>query len=237
MSNCPVCHKSLSITLSICPGCGAMMNDSVREELGSNLVRKVNKSESLKPASGISPPVRGNTETAEFLQRETCRTLINFKTDEAQLPEWRLELRNSVRQRLSSRETNDGVPTQPCRPMTRTHEKFQQNDEPFVILPHPQSKTTVNLDNVIQRIEESRRCFQIEPIKSKINNITTSAKEDKTMIACCCCCCSPHTDLRRIGDASKQSTQTRAQNYSAAPVAFQKKTRACPTGSNHPFVG
>src|SRR5215203_116719 len=31
--NCPVCNRNLAPTLSICPSCGAMMNDSVREEL------------------------------------------------------------------------------------------------------------------------------------------------------------------------------------------------------------
>jgi uncharacterized RDD family membrane protein YckC len=31
--NCPVCTRALAPTLSICPSCGAMMNDSVREEL------------------------------------------------------------------------------------------------------------------------------------------------------------------------------------------------------------
>jgi len=31
--NCPVCNRSLAPTLSICLTCGAMMNDSVREEL------------------------------------------------------------------------------------------------------------------------------------------------------------------------------------------------------------
>src|SRR4051794_5441617 len=31
--NCPVCTRDLAPTLSICPSCGAMMNDSVREEM------------------------------------------------------------------------------------------------------------------------------------------------------------------------------------------------------------
>lgn len=35
--NCPVCDRSLAPTLSICPSCGAMMFDSVREELQSKI--------------------------------------------------------------------------------------------------------------------------------------------------------------------------------------------------------
>lgn len=31
--NCPVCNRNNAVTLSICPSCGAMINDSVREEL------------------------------------------------------------------------------------------------------------------------------------------------------------------------------------------------------------
>gem|GEM_PF-530912 len=34
---CPVCSRDLAPTLSICPSCGAMMNDSVREELQSKI--------------------------------------------------------------------------------------------------------------------------------------------------------------------------------------------------------
>lgn len=36
--NCPVCNRNLAPTLSICPSCGAMMNDSVREELKDKIV-------------------------------------------------------------------------------------------------------------------------------------------------------------------------------------------------------
>lgn len=36
--NCPVCDRKLAPTLSICPACGAMMNDSVREELQHKIV-------------------------------------------------------------------------------------------------------------------------------------------------------------------------------------------------------
>ena len=35
--NCPVCTRDLASTLSICPSCGAMMNDSVREELEAKI--------------------------------------------------------------------------------------------------------------------------------------------------------------------------------------------------------
>lgn len=36
--NCPVCDRKLAPTLSICPACGAMMHDSVREELQPKVV-------------------------------------------------------------------------------------------------------------------------------------------------------------------------------------------------------
>ena len=35
--NCPVCKRSLAPTLSICFACGAMVNDSVREELQTKI--------------------------------------------------------------------------------------------------------------------------------------------------------------------------------------------------------
>ena len=34
---CQVCNRNLAPTLSICPACGTMMNDSVREELQLNI--------------------------------------------------------------------------------------------------------------------------------------------------------------------------------------------------------
>src|SRR6476619_2569226 len=37
--NCPVCKRELAPTLSICFACGAMVNDTVREELETKIVR------------------------------------------------------------------------------------------------------------------------------------------------------------------------------------------------------
>src|SRR5215213_11516522 len=37
--NCPVCKRELAPTLSICLTCGAMMNDTVREELETKIAR------------------------------------------------------------------------------------------------------------------------------------------------------------------------------------------------------
>src|SRR4051794_8039173 len=59
--NCPVCKRDLAPTLSICPSCGTMMNDSVREELETKVVSASNsgrlKSINIVATPPPAPPV------------------------------------------------------------------------------------------------------------------------------------------------------------------------------------
>lgn len=51
--NCPVCNRNNAVTLSICPSCGAMINDSVREELVTKIspvLKSANSEIREKPA-------------------------------------------------------------------------------------------------------------------------------------------------------------------------------------------
>ena len=59
--NCPVCKRELAPTLSICLTCGAMMHDTVREELETKIVKpqvrnmarpELPKFEPIKPWTG-----------------------------------------------------------------------------------------------------------------------------------------------------------------------------------------
>ncbi len=60
--NCPVCDRNLAPTLSICPSCGAMMNDSVREELQTKItpsakLRRIEMSVASDPLLAEPKPV------------------------------------------------------------------------------------------------------------------------------------------------------------------------------------
>ena len=122
--NCPVCERSLAPTLSICPTCGAMRNDTVREELRPKI--------SSGPLPGVSPrlepkafrppqparvaatpppsPVR--TVTAGLVAPKTSPTLVDFQNKNATLPDWRIQLQNAVQQRKGGPAATAAVSTE-----------------------------------------------------------------------------------------------------------------------------
>ncbi len=120
--NCPVCDRSLAPTLSICPSCGAMMYDTVREDLQAKVTsgrlapRVEAKAEPLPQtmpgavAQRVTevapqnvmrkppPPVKKN-ETSDLVSSKTSPTLVGFQSKNAALPDWRIQLQNAVQQR------------------------------------------------------------------------------------------------------------------------------------------
>ena len=62
--NCPVCDRSLAPTLSICPSCGAMMFDSVREELQTKIT-----SGRLTPRPEIKQEMQNEAAPASVVAR------------------------------------------------------------------------------------------------------------------------------------------------------------------------
>jgi uncharacterized RDD family membrane protein YckC len=128
--NCPVCKRDNAFTLSICPSCGTMINDSVREELVAKVTptfKPIPKPEYLNlrgdfnvqnnpklnqpsPLMNSQPNFavpreaefrKENPETADFTVKNTSPTLVEFQNKNATLPEWRLQLKNAVLQRNS----------------------------------------------------------------------------------------------------------------------------------------
>lgn len=110
--NCPVCDRSLAPTLSICPACGAMMNDSVREELQTKIasgslarpaerpqIPPVNRPTSQRPPMIAPPQMQKRQETAVLNSSKTSPTLVEFQNKNSSLPDWRLQLQNAVQQR------------------------------------------------------------------------------------------------------------------------------------------
>src|SRR6059058_3842621 len=133
--NCPVCNRSLAPTLSIWFTCGAMVNDSVREELQTKVgiskklpkpiqspapvaievapvaIEAVEKITVAKPEPPPPPkPVAKPAPTVELNVQKTSPTLVGFQAKNPTVPDWRLQLQNAVRHRkTSSADSNDAV--------------------------------------------------------------------------------------------------------------------------------
>ena len=184
---CPVCKRDLAPTLSICFTCGAMVNDSVREELETKIGRvsgdldrsravaaTVNRFE--KPAE--APPIKAEIkaevkaspeppqreprgETTEFGRKKTSPTLVGFQPKTSTVPDWRLQLQNSIRQRKT-----DVVPSAPAiakaapvpqRKATAPAPKVQKAEPPA------QSHENPRVAAALRRIESSRQRFLESP--------------------------------------------------------------------------
>ena len=110
---CPVCKRELAPTLSICLTCGAMMNDTVREELETKIC--TNSGDLSAPPSVKLPPKpeflaakdlpklaepekrpAPRAATTELPNKNTSQTLVDFQNKNAMLPDWRLQLQTPI---------------------------------------------------------------------------------------------------------------------------------------------
>ena len=190
LMKCPVCNRDLAPTLSICLTCGAMMNDSVREEhqvkvsTSGNLPKIEQRSEALPPprpfvkevnpyavpppATNVPNPVQRRVETAALSSAKTSQTLVDFQTKNPAIPEWRLQMQNAVRQRKGGAAIEASpISAQPASatPRMRTNGMAAlkvEIDEPTII-----ENADPRLNNALKRIADSKTSFHaVEPAKS-----------------------------------------------------------------------
>lgn len=178
--NCPVCDRNLAPTLSICPACGAMMNDTVREELQSKITTcsaprmearsvPVPASKPFKtPPPAMPSPVARRIETADLVAPKTSQTLVEFQTKSASLPDWRLQLQNAVQQRKGGHSAS--------AVSTSNAQSFPTNGGAALkaeIVPQAAPEPVANISdprvaNAMQRIANSRKAFASpEPVAKK----------------------------------------------------------------------
>ncbi len=200
--NCPVCKRDNAFTLSICPSCGAMVNDSVREELitkvtplfkpipkpdhldlrgDSNVQNKLKAnlpSADLIPQKNFEmkqPPVfipenrKENPETMEFDTKHTSPTLVEFQNKNPSIPEWRLQLKNAVRQRanpvaeaVGESASAIGMADSPAmrrRNFTTSGANALKADEVAEAAQSVESVANPKLAAALKRIEKSRKQF------------------------------------------------------------------------------
>lgn len=238
--NCPACKKILASTLSVCPSCGTMVYDTVREELSAKIstmektakienekAEIISRAEKAKAETGLNmmqsyrretsakfemptkfespavpkPPTQAvsipkpkspkdetpkpaaqaikqplpqqpqqsvpmlslattKPHTSELIAKQTSPTLVEFQTKNAVLPEWRLQLQNSVRRRNGNMqsESADTISNQTVLATSGATalkaETFEQTA--------PAALKNPMLEKAMRRIEESRQKFSTE---------------------------------------------------------------------------
>jgi uncharacterized RDD family membrane protein YckC len=171
--NCPVCKRTLAPTLSICLTCGAMMNDSVREELQTKIGVPTSRPET-PPAQAAQAPTVSSTAPKREIARpapplkrttsglsgpKTNPTLVEFQSRNATLPDWRLQLQNTVRQRKGGLQRGDSEPAaSQARLVTHGANALKAEfvDEPKS---EPNAHSNPKIANALRRIDESRKTF------------------------------------------------------------------------------
>jgi uncharacterized RDD family membrane protein YckC len=169
-----------------------MVQDSVREELATkigrtskplewNIVEEAKEKMAAstgsadviayaerEPGRAIpNPPVverRPKADPTERISRHTSPTLVGFQNPKSNVPDWRLQLQNSIRQRKA-----EPAIEQPLIPGLHTHLVTNGNTAlKAQYKPEPEPAVALNpkLANVLERIEASRRRFTGEPAEA-----------------------------------------------------------------------
>ena len=139
-------------------------------------IQKPSASAPQKPAVPAAPkPATPRTVTTDLGVKKTSPTLVGFQSKNATLPDWRLQLQNSVRQRSTG-----------ASPVAQTEAKSEQrarkqttsgaNALKIESAPEPTAPAHANprVANALKRIEESRRAFLEVPGQ----NISPGSKPD-----------------------------------------------------------
>ena len=194
--NCPVCKRSLAPTLSICYACGAMVNDSVREELQPKvgvapqrlevkMLRDEPAAEVGAPKPVLSEPVKREIPrpmppmkraTNPLNGPKTSPTLVEFQTKNATVPDWRLQLQNSVRQRKGTAIQTNAV-SEPSQARLVTNGANALKAE-VIEEPRAEAAQYANpkIAKALQRIDESRKTFLPEKPKRQPATAANAAR-------------------------------------------------------------
>lgn len=166
--NCPVCDRSLAPTLSICPTCGAMMRDTVREELQTKITPGGPPKADVQPRPAppaAPPPQRARrVETAGLVAPKTSPTLIEFQNKNAPLPDWRIQLQNAVQQRKSAQPGVRAV-------VSQTSVSVATAEPATALDTAPAAATDPRVASALRRIEASQKAFNKPETKPKAKPI------------------------------------------------------------------
>jgi len=165
-----------------------MMNDTVREELRTKTAPNLDSGRIAMPTIARPPAVRAPAErtvpiqriiqkpvhvqavpnpvlqrplTSDLTVKKTSQTLVGFQSKNAALPDWRLQLQNSIRQRTSGTPQSDASNTEAVSGNNKQPATSGANALKIETAPEPAPAAHVNprVVNALKRIEESRRAF------------------------------------------------------------------------------
>ncbi|MBA2606762.1 MAG: RDD family protein [Acidobacteriota bacterium] len=167
-----------------------MINDSVREELKTKvscLAKPLNvdkKADSSVTASTVEQAVNvemqksvvAKTNTSELVSNPTNPTLIEFHSKNATLPEWRLQLQNTIRQRNERSGSEIGKhPSPPAQsPQLITRGAIALKSHPAENSEQSQTPNPT-LASALQRIKDSRQQFLVEEKKEVFSSPSVSS--------------------------------------------------------------
>jgi len=131
----------------------------------------------VAPPQLVERVVRPRGEQTERISRHTSPTLVGFQNPKSNVPDWRLQLQNSIRQR----KAEPVVEQQPLIPGLHTHlvtNGANALKAQFVAEPQPEPTRSANprLENAMKRIEDSRRKFANTPEPAKVATPAAPAK-------------------------------------------------------------
>jgi uncharacterized RDD family membrane protein YckC len=125
------------------------------------------KIEAPKPIAPPAKPIAARYETGDLRTKKTSPTLVEFQTKKATVPEWRLQLQNSVRQKVGTNRREGAKPDPTSTPQAAPRStnganalkvEFIEDEQPTAGHQNPK------VANALKRIEESRRAFSNQPI-------------------------------------------------------------------------
>lgn len=181
--NCQGCQRLLAPALSICPSCGTMMNDTIREELQSKITVRprtetaaantfeefplpqplpatiVVASGNRAAAVALSPSPEPQTLpkrqiTAHLEPAKTSPTLVRFQDpNKATVPEWRNKLKESVQKRKNGNAPAAEIDNVRPMPSATPQNQFDRSPQPKIDV------SDERLAKALARIENSRRSF------------------------------------------------------------------------------
>ncbi|HUR99554.1 MAG TPA: RDD family protein [Pyrinomonadaceae bacterium] len=119
-----------------------------------------------KPAAPSAKPIAARFETNDLHAKKTSPTLVEFQTKKATVPEWRLQLQNSVRQKVGTNRREGGTPDGNQVPQNTPRSTNGSNalKVEYVEDEQPSSHQNPRVANALKRIEESRRAFSNQPV-------------------------------------------------------------------------
>src|SRR5688500_11320688 len=223
--NCPVCNRDNTFNLSVCPSCGAMSGDSVREALilkvtplvrpltkpipkpenidlrGNSPVQNTPNPKFLVKQPGIelgskteikAEIPKEDHETSELDTKHTSPTLVEFHNKNAKLPEWRLQLKNAVRQRNNkvqgisdgdampkNMEIADSPNLRRRKPQTSGANALKVEEVAEALI---ENVSNPKLAAALKRIEKSRKQFLEDEKPAAQSPATNPAKRNNSVL-------------------------------------------------------